>query len=502
MRVPEVNASWTDTAILRHKHADVGVAVALDFGLITPIVFRAEEKGLAVISNEVKSLAERARAKKLKPSEFEGGSFAISNLGMFGIKDFTAVINPPHAAILAVGAGEQARRRRRRQDRDRHHDDGHDVLRSSRDRRRDRRALPCRPSSSSSKNRPRCCYSEGGAEWTISKPYWNWGAAAVEIAASALAERGTKTGICANCGKPLIGAYCAVCGQPTRHNRRSIRSLLHDFFVDIVNFDSRILRTGARAAVSAGRIAERFSRGPHAALRAVDPALPVRLADIFCSAECDEYRAASGRGHRHAGESDLGCEGQCVHPQSGLRQGRRRRSRRSRRIKMLIPRSKGEARRPGGLYEYSTRQHFFSRIGAYHIPPCRQAQRESNCSNRPARQGSAAKPRPRRTGSQRNFYSSINRIAADPAALNGPLTTWMPRALFLLLPLYAVAAGAVPHPPAQGFLPRRSPRVFAQHPHLRLRDLDPRGRPGAVVSGESVAWAAVRPIVGLHFCSR
>jgi len=106
MRVPEVNASWTETAILRHKHADVGVAVALDFGLITPIVFRAEEKGLAAISNEVKSLAERARAKKLKPSEFEGGGFAVSNLGMFGIKQFTGVINPPHAAILAVGAGE------------------------------------------------------------------------------------------------------------------------------------------------------------------------------------------------------------------------------------------------------------------------------------------------------------------------------------------------------------------------------------------------------------
>jgi pyruvate dehydrogenase E2 component (dihydrolipoamide acetyltransferase) len=106
LRVPEVNASWTENAILRHKHADIGVAVALDFGLITPIVFAAEGKGLAVISNEVKSLAERARAKKLKPQEFEGGSFAISNLGMFGIRDFTAVINPPHAAILAVGAGE------------------------------------------------------------------------------------------------------------------------------------------------------------------------------------------------------------------------------------------------------------------------------------------------------------------------------------------------------------------------------------------------------------
>jgi len=107
MRVPEVNSSWTETAMLRHKHADVGVAVALDFGLITPIVFHAEEKGLAQISNDVKSLAARARAKKLKPQEFEGGTFAISNLGMFGIREFTAVINPPHAAILAVGAGEQ-----------------------------------------------------------------------------------------------------------------------------------------------------------------------------------------------------------------------------------------------------------------------------------------------------------------------------------------------------------------------------------------------------------
>lgn len=107
MRVPEVNASWTDDAILRHKHADIGVAVALDFGLITPIVFGADQKGLAVISAEIKALAERARAKKLKPMEFEGGTFAISNLGMYGIESFTAVINPPHAAILAVGTGEK-----------------------------------------------------------------------------------------------------------------------------------------------------------------------------------------------------------------------------------------------------------------------------------------------------------------------------------------------------------------------------------------------------------
>ena len=106
-KVPEVNASWTETAVLRHKHADVGVAVALDFGLITPIVAKAEEKGLVAISAEVKELVERAKNKKLKPSEYEGGSFAISNMGMMGVSNFSAIINPPHAAILAVGAGEE-----------------------------------------------------------------------------------------------------------------------------------------------------------------------------------------------------------------------------------------------------------------------------------------------------------------------------------------------------------------------------------------------------------
>jgi pyruvate dehydrogenase E2 component (dihydrolipoamide acetyltransferase) len=107
MKHPDVNASWTDTAILRHKDADVGVAVALDFGLITPIVFKAQTKGLVEISSEVKSLAARAKDKKLKPNEYEGGGFSVSNLGMFGIKNFTAVINPPQSCIMAVGAGEE-----------------------------------------------------------------------------------------------------------------------------------------------------------------------------------------------------------------------------------------------------------------------------------------------------------------------------------------------------------------------------------------------------------
>jgi len=107
MKHPDVNASWTDTAILRHKDADVGVAVALDFGLITPIVFKAQSKGLVEISNEVKELAKLAKEKKLKPSQYEGGGFSVSNLGMYGIKNFTSIINPPQSCIIAVGAGEE-----------------------------------------------------------------------------------------------------------------------------------------------------------------------------------------------------------------------------------------------------------------------------------------------------------------------------------------------------------------------------------------------------------
>ena len=105
--VPDANASWTDSAMVKHKHADVGVAVSIPGGLITPIVRRADEKTLSVISNEMKDLAARAKGRKLKPEEYQGGTTAVSNLGMFGVKDFSAVINPPHATILAVGAGEE-----------------------------------------------------------------------------------------------------------------------------------------------------------------------------------------------------------------------------------------------------------------------------------------------------------------------------------------------------------------------------------------------------------
>jgi pyruvate dehydrogenase E2 component (dihydrolipoamide acetyltransferase) len=106
-RVPEANASYTPDGIALHHHADIAMAVAIDGGLITPIIRAAETKGLVDISRESKDLAERARAKKLKPEEFQGGTFTVSNLGMFGIKSFNSIINAPHGAILSVGAGEK-----------------------------------------------------------------------------------------------------------------------------------------------------------------------------------------------------------------------------------------------------------------------------------------------------------------------------------------------------------------------------------------------------------
>ena len=105
-RVPAANAVWAEDRILKMKHSDVGVAVAIEGGLFTPVVRKAEQKTLTAISAEVKDMAGRARNRRLKPEEYSGGSTAVSNLGMFGIKNFQAVINPPQGTILAVGAGE------------------------------------------------------------------------------------------------------------------------------------------------------------------------------------------------------------------------------------------------------------------------------------------------------------------------------------------------------------------------------------------------------------
>jgi pyruvate dehydrogenase E2 component (dihydrolipoamide acetyltransferase) len=106
-KMPGINASWTDDAMLRYRNVDISVAVSTPTGLITPIVRNADTKGLAQISNEMRELAERGREGRLAPSEYQGGGFSISNLGMYGVREFTAIINPPQSCILAVGAGEQ-----------------------------------------------------------------------------------------------------------------------------------------------------------------------------------------------------------------------------------------------------------------------------------------------------------------------------------------------------------------------------------------------------------
>ena len=105
--VPDANVTYTPDAMLKHKSSDIGVAVAIPGGLVTPIVRNAQVKSVHEISDEVRELAERARARKLKPQEYEGGVSAVSNLGMYGVKSFSAVINPPQSTILAVGKGEQ-----------------------------------------------------------------------------------------------------------------------------------------------------------------------------------------------------------------------------------------------------------------------------------------------------------------------------------------------------------------------------------------------------------
>uniref|UniRef100_UPI0035AF3796 pyruvate dehydrogenase complex dihydrolipoamide acetyltransferase n=1 Tax=Aestuariivirga sp. TaxID=2650926 RepID=UPI0035AF3796 len=107
IKVPDANVTWTENAMVKHKHADIGVAVSIPGGLITPIVRNAETKGLAQISTEMKDYAARARNRKLKPEEYTGGSAAVSNMGMMNVKNFAAIVNPPHASILAVGSGER-----------------------------------------------------------------------------------------------------------------------------------------------------------------------------------------------------------------------------------------------------------------------------------------------------------------------------------------------------------------------------------------------------------
>jgi hypothetical protein len=260
------------------------------------------------------------------------------------------------------------------------------------------------------------------------------GAAALEIAASALAQHGARPGKCVNCGQPLIGTYCAACGQPSVTGRRSVHALLYAFVKDVVNFDSRILRTARALLFEPGELPAAFRRGQ------TQPYVPAIRLYLFVSLvffvllgvtniallqlevtakQVPVIWDAKGNPFiknpaYDPAETDL-----------DIRKA----------VKPLLPIPKVKANRPGGFFTFGTKMHFFSSIGVYHsaLPAAARRQlldRKFVEVDGPGRKTS--------DWIQGNIYDAINRIAADPAALNGPLTTWIPRALFLLLPLYAL----------------------------------------------------------------
>ena len=256
------------------------------------------------------------------------------------------------------------------------------------------------------------------------------GAAAVELAASALAERGTKTGVCANCGKPLLGAYCAVCGQPAHTHRRSVRALVHDFVVDFINFDSRILRTARALLFQPGELPCAFREGR---TQRYVPAIRLYL---FVSLIFFIILSTSGIAILQLEVSATpmkivyDAKGNALMPNPAYDPN----DPDTKMLPKLIPLSKEMANLPGRHFSYSTNSYFFTRVGKLHSTMTSEAK---------ARLLNSIKVNDKKQNEvkswwERQIFSGINRLASDPAALNGPLTDWLPRALFLLLPLYAL----------------------------------------------------------------
>ncbi|MBL6853633.1 MAG: DUF3667 domain-containing protein [Alphaproteobacteria bacterium] len=257
--------------------------------------------------------------------------------------------------------------------------------------------------------------------------------AAIELAASAMAERGHTPGACANCTKPLVGPYCAVCGQPSKTHRRSVGILIHDLVTDFANMDSRMVRTARALLLQPGELPAAFRRGQ------TQPYSPAIRLYLFVSLV---FFALLSVTNIAIVQFEIKATPQKVIWQNGQpfianpaydKNDDDPDARKT--IKPLIPIKRAKALRPGGLFNYSEQAHFFTRIGAYR-------------SSLPA----AARDRLKDAGVvevtgpgkkeadwvERNVYGTLNQLAADPAALNGPLTTWLPRVMFLLLPLYAL----------------------------------------------------------------
>ncbi|MGH6870958.1 MAG: DUF3667 domain-containing protein [Rhizomicrobium sp.] len=253
------------------------------------------------------------------------------------------------------------------------------------------------------------------------------GAAAVEIAASALAERGHNPGKCPNCNAPMIGAYCAVCGQERDTHRRSVWSLLGDLFEDIISFDSRILKTGMALMAEPGEIAIAFREGrPHRYVPALRLYFFVSL--IFfvilnitgLAIMQFEVIAAPQTIIERAGKYYI------VNADAAANPGEPK----------LIQVPKLEALGPGKHYGLSGQIHFFAPVGIYHsnLPP----EARAKIANYAAHGMPDAKNDATGIWITRRIYGTFNSLVADPAALNASLTAWVPRVLFLLLPLFAL----------------------------------------------------------------
>jgi Protein of unknown function (DUF3667) len=260
------------------------------------------------------------------------------------------------------------------------------------------------------------------------------GAAAVEMAASALAERGAKTATCANCNHPLLGPYCAVCGQAAQTHRRSVRILIHDFVVDFINFDNRILRTARALLFQPGELPTAFREGrTQRYVPAIRLYLFVSLI-FFILLSLTGIAILQLQVEAKPIKVMYDAQGNAFLPNPAYDPS----DPDSKYLPKTIPLSKEKANQPGGHFTYSTESYFFRRLGGVH---------SQLASGAKARLLDTLKTRSQEDNAvvskwKAKIFDGINRLVTDPAALNGPLTDWLPRALFLLLPLYALLLAA------------------------------------------------------------
>ncbi|HEX3811128.1 MAG TPA: DUF3667 domain-containing protein [Rhizomicrobium sp.] len=274
------------------------------------------------------------------------------------------------------------------------------------------------------------------------------GIAAVEVAASALAKSGGPQIKCANCGSPIIGPYCAICGQPHEVHRRSVWTLIHDFVADLASFDSRILRTARALLLQPGELACAFREGrtqryvPALRLYFFVTLIFFLLLGATGLAIFQLELVATPMKVTYDAKGNAYFTNPAYDPNDPAAQTL------PRTIKLDKTRL---AATHGQHFAYDTRVHFFAPIGRYqaHLSPAARAQLnhpdfsfDAPAGGKPSAKPAAKKGGDEESGIQNDIFGGFRRLAADPAALNGPMTTWLPRVLFLLLPLYALLLAA------------------------------------------------------------